>query len=191
MAKPRKLRGFVFAGKPPPPHRGRSPDWPKFKKLMCGSQGSRRGISTSAHANAAASATLANAPIRLNPSTSKASTIPLGSQRAGQSSAGVIVDMQFPCHSTPRPWWGPIPEPAVRSNARNPRWFHGGGNLSIQVGVCSLCGEEGAVETASLLRRVHYAKFWRPAGSTISPQLATAEHAPGQAHVESLRSCPS
>ena len=31
-----------------------------------------------------------------------------------------------------------------------------------------LCGEEGAVETAALLRRVHYAKFWRPAGSAMS-----------------------
>ena len=35
-------------------------------------------ISTSAHANAAASATLANSPIRLNPSTPKASTVPFG-----------------------------------------------------------------------------------------------------------------
>src|SRR4051812_24432813 len=42
------------------------------------SQESRHGISTSAHANAAASATLANSPIRLNPSTSKASTVPFG-----------------------------------------------------------------------------------------------------------------
>jgi hypothetical protein len=108
----------------------------------------------------------------------------------GNHPAGVIVDMQFPCHSTPRPWWGPMPG-TRRSDARGTRrWFHGGGNLSIQVGVCSLCGEEGAVETAALLRRVHYAKFWRPAGSTMSPQLATAEHAPGQARVESLRSSP-
>ena len=37
---------------------------------------------------------------------------------------------------------------------RGTRWFHGGGNLSIQVGVSSLCGDEGAVETAALLRRV-------------------------------------
>ena len=52
---------------------------------------------------------------------------------------------------------------------RGTRWFHGGGNLpSIQVGVSSLCGEEGAVETAALLRRVHYAKFWRPTGSAMS-----------------------
>ena len=34
---------------------------------------------------------------------------------------------------------------------RGTRWFHGGGNLSIQVGVFSLCGEEGR-QTAALLR---------------------------------------
>ena len=34
-------------------------------------------------------------------------------------------------------------------------WFHGGGNLSMQVGYSLLCGKEGAVETAALLRRVH------------------------------------
>jgi hypothetical protein len=51
---------------------------------------------------------------------------------------------------------------------RGTRWFHGGGNLSIQDGVSSLYGEEGAVETAALLRRVRYAKFWRPTGSAMS-----------------------
>ena len=47
------------------------------------------------------------------------------------------------------------------------------------------CGEEGAVETAALLRRVHYAKFWRSSGAATSFQAATARHA---SRVESLRS---
>ena len=55
----------------------------------------------------------------------------------------------------------------------------------MQVGYSLLCGEEGAVETAALLRRVHYAKFWRSSGAATSFQAATARHA---SRVESLRS---
>ena len=43
---------------------------------------------------------------------------------------------------------------------------------------------------AALLRRVHYAKFWRSGGAATSFQVATARHAPGLARVESLRLSP-
>ena len=95
-------------------------------------------------------------------------------KKQGNHPAGVIVDMQFPCHSTPSP------RPRCGFNARNPRWFHGATNIhsmmrAMLVRVSSLCGEEeGAVETAALLRRVHYAKFWRSAGAATSFQVATA-----------------
>jgi hypothetical protein len=63
----------------------------------------------------------------------------------------VIVDMQFPCHSTPRPLPPQVP-------------MRGTHEATCQAGQCrsghpQLCGEDGAVETAALLRRVHYAKF--------------------------------
>ena len=52
------------------------------------------------------------------------------------------------------------------------------------------CGEEGAVETAALLRRVHYAKFWRPAGSAMSFSCCNGGARTWAGSCKSLRSSP-
>jgi len=70
--------------------------------------------------------------------------------------------MQFPCHGTPQahaPRAGSMRGTRLLVPMRGTRAFHGGGNLSMQVGYSLLCEKEGAVKTAALLRRVHYAKF--------------------------------
>ena len=98
-------------------------------------------------------------------------------KKQGNHPAGVIVDMQFPCHGTPQahaPGAGSMRGTRLLVPMRG-TGFHGGGNLSMQVGYSLLCGKEGAVETAALLRRVlHSAKFWRSGGAATSFQVATA-----------------
>ena len=51
--------------------------------------------------------------------------------------------------------------------------------VNVGRGTPSYAGKNGAVEMAALLRRVHYAKFWRSGGAATSFQVATARHAPG------------
>ena len=90
-------------------------------------------------------------------------------KKKGNHRAGVIVDVQFPCHGTP-----PRPTPPVRVQCAEPAcWFRCaeqvgstvGGNLSMQVGYSLLCGKEGQSK--------------RPPGAATSFQVATARHAPG------------
>ena len=73
----------------------------------------------------------------------------------------------------------PPPSGALNGKTRNLRGF------VFVDSAPPLDREEGAVETAALLRRVHYAKFWRSSGAATSFQAATARHA---SRVESLRS---
>jgi hypothetical protein len=100
---------------------GRSLDWLKFKNPEgpavrreaedSVSQESRRGISTSAHANAAASATLANSPIRGKPLNVESFDRPIRAhKKKGNHPGSVVVDVQYPCHTTPTPplTWGSI-----------------------------------------------------------------------------------
>ena len=132
---------------------GRSLEWLKFKKLTARKSGiqarhlyiSARKRSGLRHAGKLAypakplNVESLDRPIRAH-------------KKQGNHPAGVIVDMQFPCHSTLRP------TPPVRAQGRGirllvpvrgTRWFHGWGNLSMQVGYGLLCGE-GAVETAAM-----------------------------------------
>ena len=104
---------------------GRSPDWLKFKKLTVRKSGlharhlyiSARKRSGLGHAGKLAY------PIK--PLNVEGLDRPTRAHKEqGNHPAGVIVDVQFPCHSTPRPWWDPMPgtrrsfqcaEPAVDS----------------------------------------------------------------------------
>ena len=134
---------------------GRSLEWLKFKKLTArksGIQARHLYISARKRSGLRHAGKLAYPAKPLNVESLDR---PIWAhKKQGNHPAGVIVDMQFPCHSTRLP---PAHAPGAGSMRgirllvpmRGTRWFHGWGNLSMQVGYCLLCGE-GAVETAAM-----------------------------------------
>ena len=185
--------GVLFLrGKPPPPHRGRSPDWLKFKKLTVRKSGiqarhlfirarKRRGFR---HAGKRAY------PVK--PLNVEGLDRPIRAHKEqGNHPAGVIVDMQFPCHSTPRPWWGPMPgtrrsfqcaEPAVDSTV--------GATCQFRSGYFRYAGKRGQSKRLPSFVGCNYAKFWRPAGSTMKSSACNGGARSGAGSRKSLRSSP-
>src|SRR3954466_13978048 len=151
MAKPRKLRGFVFVivrRRSTGPLAGLA----QVKKLTVrksGIQARHLYISARERSGLRHAGKLA---YPAKPPNGESLDRPIRAhKKQGNHPAGVIVDMQSPCHGTP-----PGPRAPCGFNARNPlvgsdarNRLHGGGNLSMQVGYSLLCGKEGAVETAA------------------------------------------
>ena len=97
-------------------------------------------------------------------------------KKQGNHPAGVIVDMQFPCHGTPQ---AHAPRAGSMRGTRLLVPMRGtgstvGATCQCRSGILCYAGKRGQSKRPHLLRRVlHSAKFWRSGGAATSFQVAT------------------
>ena len=133
-ARPRNLRGFVFVDKCAAARPGRSLDWLKLKLRKSGIQARHLYISARKRSGLRHAGKIAY-PVK--PLNVESLDRPIRAhKKQGNHPAGVIVDMQFPCHSTPHPRCG--------FNARNPAVGSTvGATCQCRSEYSSLCGGRG------------------------------------------------